>query len=140
MNIKVIGNKNELIYIYHIISQGTINPGFNSIEEAKKEFGDDLNLHATYINEASLNKIYAIRNIKTNKLVSSPAISNPSRRYFEKVGYAKNALDRYTSRYITWTKNNKYDLKNKSFYIDNNPVDLEIILFSLLQDNINIKE
>ena len=63
--------------------------------------------------------LYAIRNVKTNKLVNR--ITNPGRKFWEKEGSCRAALASYKSRYPHVFKQN----------INNKPEDLEIVKFKL---------
>lgn len=129
MNYKIVTSAKGYNLIEHVIHQGTLNSGFNTKEELKNVFPDS-KLNIDYINVDKAIKVYAIKNIKTNKLVYNKAISNPAHKFFEKLGSAKKALNNYKTSYEN--RLNKIDYKYKIFLVDNLPDDLRIVTYYLI--------
>ncbi len=131
MNYKVITNSDGVVLIEHIIRQGLLNNGFNKKEELHETF-PDTTLKMNYINVDKILKLYAIKNIKTNKLVYNKAIANPPHKFYEKLGTVTNALNNYKNYYESKIKHADY--KERPFLKDNLPEDLKIITYYLVEE------
>ena len=77
-------------------------------------------------------KLYAIKNIKTNKLVYNKAIANPPHKFYEKLGIVTNALNNYKNYYESKIKHADY--KERPFLKDNLPEDLKIVTYYLVEE------
>lgn len=131
MNYKILTNPDGFGLIKHTIDQGTLNCGFNTTKELTEVFPDST-LNVTYVNIDKVNKIYAIKNIKTNKLVYNKAIANPPHKFYEKLGTITNALNNYKNYYESKIKHADY--KERPFLKDNLPEDLKIVTYYLVEE------
>lgn len=134
MKYKIVTNSHGLDLMEYIIHQGLLNNGFSSEEELKERFPDS-KLSINYVNVDKITKIYAIKNIKTNKLVYNKVICNPPHKYYEKLGTVTNALNNYKNYYES--KIEHADYKERLFLKDNLPEDLKIVTYYLVEDNNN---
>lgn len=131
MNYKIITNSDRVVLIEHIIQQGLLNNGFDTIEELHETFPDST-LKMNYVNVDKILKLYAIKNIKTNKLVYNKAIANPPHKFYEKLGTVTNALNNYKNYYES--KIERADYKERPFLKDNLPEDLKIVTYYLVEE------
>lgn len=131
MNYKVITNSDGVVLIEHIIRQGLLNNGFDTIEELHETFPDST-LKMNYVNVDKILKLYAIKNIKTNKLVYNKAIANPPHKFYEKLGTVTNALNNYKNYYESKIEHANH--KEKLFLEDNLPEDLKVVTYYLVEE------
>lgn len=131
MEYKVITNSDGVVLIEHIIQQGLLNNGFDNEEELHEIF-PDTTLNMNYVNVDKISKLYAIKNIKTNKLVYNKTISNPPHKFYEKLGIATNALNKYKNYYESKVEYSDY--KEKLFLEDNLPEDLKVVTYYLVEE------
>lgn len=131
MKYKILTNPDGFSLIKHTIDQGTLNCGFNTKEELTEVFPDSV-LDVTYVNTDKVNKIYAIKNIRTNKLVYNKAIANPPHKFYEKLGTITNVLNNYKNYYESKVK--YADYKEKLFLEDNLPEDLKVVTYYLVEE------
>lgn len=131
MNYKVITNSDGVVLIEHIIQQGLLNNGFDTIEELHEMFPDST-LKMNYVNVDKILKLYAIKNIKTNKLVYNKTIANPPHKFYEKLGTVTNVLNNYKNYYKSKIKHADY--KERPFLKDNLPEDLKIVTYYLVEE------
>ena len=131
MNYIVVTNSDGVVLIEHIIRQGLLNNGFNSKEKLHEVF-PDTTLKMNYVNVDKVSKLYAIKNIKTNKLVYNKAIANPPHKFYEKLGTVTNALNNYIKNYESKVK--YADYKEKPFLEDNLPEDLKVVTYYLVEE------
>ena len=129
MNYKVRTSSDGVVLIEHIIQQGLLNNGFDTIEELHETFPDST-LKMNYVNVDKILKLYAIKNIKTKKLVYNKAIANPPHKFYEKLGTVTNALNNYKNYYESKIKHADY--KERPFLKDNLPEDLKIVTYYLV--------
>lgn len=137
MNYKVVTNSDGVVLIEYIIRQGLLNNGFNSKEKLHEVF-PDTTLHMNYINADKVSKLYAIKNIKTNKLVYNKAIANPPHKFYEKLGTVTKALENYKKYYDSKVK--EADYKERPFLKDNLPDDLKVVTYYLVEEGDNNNE
>lgn len=131
MKCKILTDPDGFSLIEHTINQGILNCGFNTKEELTEVFPDST-LDVTYVNTDKVNKIYAIKNIRTNKLVYNKAIANPPHKFYEKLGTITNALNNYKNYYESKVK--YADYKGKLFLEDNLPEDLKVVTYYLVEE------
>lgn len=136
MKYKILTNSDGARLINYILNQGLLNNGFDSKEKLKECFPDS-KLNITYVNDETTKKIYAIKNITTNKLVYDKMICNPPHKYYEKLGNAEKALKDYKNQYESKLKNNQFDNKKKLFLLHNLPEDLEVVTYYLIEESNN---
>lgn len=136
MKYKIVTNSHGLDLMEYIIRQGLLNNGFSSEEELKERFPDS-KLSINYVNVDKIVKIYAIKNIKTNKLVYNKVICNPPHKYYEKLGNAEKALQSYISSYQYKLQDVEFDAKKKNFLLNNLPEDLKVVTYYLVEDSNN---
>lgn len=138
MEYKVITNPYGVGLMEHIIGQGLLNNGFKSEEELKDNF-PDTKLNITYINKDKQNKIYAIKNTKTNQIVSHMVI-----KYFGDSGYDYSdkeeklleLLDLYKTdyEYKLSIKSNHKKGEAYRFMVDNPPEDLKVTSYYIIEE------
>lgn len=98
MNFKIIvDNPLEAAYLDFLIHMGCLNTGDNEVEERFPELKGETKFNVKYVLEDSKDKIYAAREIESGKLVSD--ITNPKRKYWDKKGNAKKAIEEYNLKY-----------------------------------------
>lgn len=97
MNCKIIvDNIREAEFINHIVHTGLLNLSKERVEEDFSEFAD-AKLGITFIPEDTCNTIYGAKEIESGKLVSD--ITNPKKKYWDKKGSAKKAVEEYNLKY-----------------------------------------
>ena len=137
-------NENTIKFIDYIIRIGTCNCRRKELEEWGIEY-DGSTLNVTYSLEVppavemdvkveqpknkkkkneSTSYLYAARDIETGKLVSD--ITNPKRKYWDKEGNARNAIDYYNSYYANKDYNPRSTNKGKHGII-------ELVKFELVE-------
>lgn len=134
MKVKIIGSTIDLCYANHIITQGLSKLECQSINNDKELFGEDLNLNVKYIEMHKTNVVYAIKNKKTNNIISGKPISTVPKKYYSQFSRIKTALQKYEKKYKKWLDDNTYDSGNKKFYEKNNIKDLQIVKYLLIED------
>lgn len=73
------------------------------------------------------NKLYAIMNMETNRLVTN--LTNPGHKFWEIKGHCKNALNNYEDKY---KRCNEYNGSTKMI----DPNNLRVVEFSLLLNGV----
>ena len=138
MEYKIITNSYGVDLMEHIIRQGLLNNGFKSEEELKERF-PDTKLNVTYINKDKQNKIYAIKNTKTNQIVSHMIIKyfgDSMYDYSDKEEKVIELLDLYRADYgyKLGIKSNHKKGEAYRFMIDNPPEDLNVTSYYIIEE------
>lgn len=98
MNFKIIvNNPLEAAYLDFLISMGCLNTRDTEVTERFPEFKGETKFNVKYILNDTKDKIYAAREIESGKLVSD--ITNPKKKYWDKKGSAKKAIEEYNLKY-----------------------------------------
>ena len=120
----VVDNPLEAAYLDFLISMGTLNSSPEMISERFPELKGETKFNVNYVLADKQNKIYGAREIESGKLVSD--ITNPKKKYWDKRGSAKKAVDDYNLRYAN--KKLPYSV-NRGEHSN-----LEMIEFILMED------
>lgn len=134
MKYKIITSVDGVNLIEYVLKAGLHNNGFKSKEELLHYFPDP-KLDITYTNEDRVTRLYAIKNIKTDKLLYNRIVSNPAHKYYENFGSCYNALKKYLTRYkfMLDKGKSKYTQKDICFLEDNPPEDLKVVSYYLVE-------
>ena len=98
MNFKIIvNNPLEAAYLDFLISMGTLNSSPEMVSERFPELKGETKFNVIYVLADKQNKIYGAREIESGKLVSD--ITNPKKKYWDKKGSAKKAVEDYNLKY-----------------------------------------
>lgn len=138
MEYKIITNPYGVNLMEYTIRQGLLNNGFKSEEELEERF-PDTKLNVTYINKDKQNKIYAIKNTKTNKVVSHTIIKyfgDSMYDYSDKEDKVIELLDLYRTdyEYKLGVKSNHKKGEAYRFMIDNPPKDLKVTSYYIIEE------